>query len=146
MSKLIFSTLSILVLLLSGASCSTGKRGGGGGGSQIDELKKADESSSVITCEVDLELNPGDGCSGPNYTLRNDDGTLAWSGSYTKSCSALVYVGGDSKSENFVVFNGSAFSFSDSTGGRFICGDLLLARNGNAWTIARLPPPATTVR
>ena len=142
MSKLIFSTLSILVLLLSGTSCSTGKRGGGG--SQIDEAKKADEISSVITCEVDLALNPGDKCSGPNYTLRNDAGTLDWSGSYTKSCQTRVYVGGDSKSENFIVFNGSAFSFSDSTGGRFICDDLLLARNGNTWTIARLPPPATT--
>ena len=132
MSKLIFSTLSVLALLLAGTNCATGKRGGGGGDSQA--------------CKVDLELKPGDECSGPNYTLRNDAGTLDWSGSYTKSCRSLIYVGGDSKSENFVVFNGSAFSFSDSTGGRFICDDLLLARSSNAWTIERLPPPAATVR
>ena len=132
MSKLIFSTLSILALLLSGTNCSTGIRGGGGRGIQ--------------SCEVGLKLNPRDECRGSDYSLRNNAGRLTWEGPYIESCHTHIYVGGDIKSKNFVVFNGRAFSFSDSTGGRFICDDLLLARNGNAWTIERLPPPATTVR
>ena len=128
MSKLIFSTLSVLALLLAGTNCATGKRGGGEGG-------------SYPACAVGSKLNPGDGCSGPNYTLSNKDGTLAWSGSYTKSCRSFSYLGGSARDS--VRINSS--SFIDSTGGHFICDDLLLARGGNAWTIESLPPPAATV-
>lgn len=122
MSKLIFSSLSILALLLSGANCATGKRGGGEGG-------------SYPGCEVGLELNPGDGCSGSSgsdytYTLSNNDGELAWSGSYFDSRST-VYRQGD---------------FNNTPSGRFVCDSLTLTENGNAWTIKSLPPPAATVR
>lgn len=128
MSKLIFSSLSILALLLSGANCATGKRGGGGGG-------------SYPGCEVGLELNPGDGCSGPNYMLRNNAGTLVWSGSYFDSRST-VYIQGDSK----ISVTTNSYSYTHTTGGRFACDSLTLTENDNVWTIKSLPPPATTVR
>lgn len=122
MPKLVFSTLSILVLLISGTNCSTGKRGGEGGGSYPD-------------CKVGLELNPGDGCSGPNYSIHNNDGELVAKGSYIESCSLLIY-------NRNMTFNGVSY------GGRFVCDSLYVNRDkdGNAWTIKRLPPPATTVR
>ena len=91
MSKLIFSTLSILVLLLSGVNCSTGR---GGEGSQIDGLKEATEIPRVITCKVGLELNPGDGCSGPDYSLHNNAGWLIPKGSYIEK-SDSVHIGAD---------------------------------------------------
>lgn len=131
MSKLVFSTLSIFALLLSGTSCSIGVRGGGGGDSPI--------------CKTGLVLNPGDRCSGPDYSFQNNDGELTWKGSYTESC-ASIYVGGGTSVSSSRISNSGSYSHSDSTGGHYICDDLSLARNGNAWTITRLPPPAATVR
>ena len=117
MSKFIFSTLSILALLLSGISCSTGIRGGGGEGSQ--------------SCKVGLVLNPGDECSDLNYSLRNNAGKLIPEGSYTKSCS--IYVD-----------QGAVLEIDGDR--RYVCDDLILTKDGNAWIIAHLPPPAATVR
>ena len=119
MSKLVFSTLSILALLLSGTNCSTGIRGGGGGGSQ--------------PCKVGSVLNPGDECSGSNYSFRNNAGELAAEGSYTKSCS--IYVD-----------QGAVFEIDGTIIRRYVCDDLILTKDGNAWIIVRLPPPAATVR
>ena len=63
MSKLIFSTLPILALLLSGTNCAIVRPPDGKGGGSQD-------------CKVELVLNPGDECSGSNYSLHNNDGWL----------------------------------------------------------------------
>lgn len=119
MSKLIFSTLSILALLLSGTNCSTGIRGGGGG-SQIDGLKR---------CTVGLELNPGDECSGSDYSFLNNAGLLIPKGSYFDS-NGYVHVHGETIDK----------STGRTSPGYFKSGDLLhLIRNDKAWTIKSLP-------
>ena len=120
MSKLIFSTLSILALLLLGTNCSTGKRGG--------------ERRDIQICKVDLELNPGDECSGPNYSLHNNAGELVWDGSYFDSR-------GTSYRQGKFIDNGVIVDE-----GRFACDSLVLTRDDNAWTIKSLPPPVATVR
>ena len=117
MSRFIFSTLSILALLLSGTNCST--VGGGGGGIQ--------------SCEVGLKLNPGDECRGSNYSIRNNDGELAAEGSYTKSCHIYVDQGAEFIDDGIVTR-------------RYMCDDLSLTKDGDTWTIKSLPPPAATVR
>ena len=127
MSKLIFSTLSILVLLLSGVNCSTGR---GGKGSQIDELKEAAEISRVITCTEGLVLNPGDGCSGSDYGLRNSAGHLIPNGSYIDS-NGYVH----EPEETTITNNGTPHTFP----GYFISGALYLTKDDKAWTIRSLP-------
>ena len=119
MSKLIFSTLSILALLLSGTNCST--RGGGGGGSHVDGLKG---------CTVGLELNPGDECSGSDYSFLNNAGRLIPKGSYIDS-NGYVHVHGETE----IINDGTRRTFP----GYFISGDLYLTRNDKAWTIRSLP-------
>lgn len=116
MSKLIFSTLSILALLLLETNCSTGIRGGGGGGSQ--------------PCKEELVLNPGDGCSGPDYSFLNSAGHLIPKGSYFDS-NGYVHQHGETETIN----NGTRRTFL----GHFISGDLYLTRNDKAWTIISLP-------
>ena len=95
-----------------GNNCSTGVRvtvsssstgGGGGGGSQ--------------TCTVGLMLNPGDGCSGSGYSLRNDSGVLVVDGN----------IGG-------IRMGNSRFD-NDSVN----LNRLHLTRSGNVWTIVSLP-------
>ena len=132
MSKLVFSTLSVLALLFAGANCSTGIRGGGGGGGQIDGSKKAAGSSQVIPCTVGLVLKPGDRCSGPNYSLHNNAGTLEPQGPYTKSCRVFYHPEAKTKVGDY--------------NGWYACDALVSGRNGNAWTIKSLPPPTETVR
>ena len=116
MSKFIFSTLSILALLLSGINCSAGIRGSGGEGSQ--------------PCKVGLVLNQGDECSDLNYSLRNNAGQLIPKGSYIDS-NGYVHVHGETTS----ISNGTRRTVP----GYFISGDLYLTRNDKAWTIRSLP-------
>lgn len=131
MSKLIFSTLSILVLLLSGVNCSTGR---GGKGSQIDELKEAAEIPRVITCKVGLVLNPGDECngsdsSGLDYSLRNNAGELDPKGAYIDSNRVSI--------PNTISISNTIIGI-DSIG-TYKHGSLYLTRNDKAWTIRSLP-------
>ena len=119
MSKALFSTLSILALLLSGINCATGKRGGGGGGSP--------------TCTVGLVLKLGDECSGPNYKIRNNGGDPLVTGSYRDSRST-VKLSGDEK----LAINNGTYRFINP--GLWLCDDLELSgKDGNAWIIKSLP-------
>lgn len=93
--------------------------GGGGGGSQ--------------PCKVELVLNPGDECSGPNYSIRNSDGELAAEDFYTKSCRIYVDQGAEFIVDGIIIRG-------------YRCDDLRLTKDGNVWTITHLPPPAATVR
>ncbi len=77
--------------------------GGGGGTSQ--------------TCAVGLELNPGDGCSGSGYTLRNDASVLVVDGN----------IGG-------IRLSNTRFS-----GGSVNLNNMRITRSGNVWTIVSLP-------
>ena len=77
--------------------------GSGGGSSQ--------------TCAVGLALNPGDGCSGSGYSLRNDAGVLVADGT----------IGG-------ITMDNTRFS-----GGSVQLNRLRLTRSGNVWTIVGLP-------
>ncbi len=91
-----------------GNNCSSGvsvtvSGGGGGGTSQ--------------TCAVGLELNPGDGCSGSGYTLRNDASVLVVDGN----------IGG-------IRLSNSRFS-----GGSVNLNNMRITRSGNVWTIVSLP-------
>ena len=90
-----------------GNNCSSGVSvtvsGGGGGTSQ--------------TCAVGLELNPGDGCSGSGYTLRNDASVLVVDGN----------IGG-------IRLSNSRFS-----GGSVNLNNMRITRSGNVWTIVSLP-------
>ena len=144
MSKLIFSTLSILVLLLLETNCSTGIRGGGGGGSQTGTYSEISSTSKVNvrggggggsqTCTVGLVLNPGDECNGLDYSLRNNAGELDPKGSYIDSnivdSNHDVYVSGAISISNNTINNSS---------GIYKHGSLYLTRNDKAWTIRSLP-------
>lgn len=147
MSKLIFSTLSILALLLSGTNCSTVTRGGGAvakqpasvatedGGAVAQPASVATEGGGSQPCTAGLVLNPGDGCSGSNYSLLNKDGELKRGGPYFKrngpySCGREVYVSGNSPR-------------GKRRPGSFECypGSLYLTEKDKVWTIKRLPSP-----
>ena len=84
-------------------SSDSGGGEGGGGSSQ--------------TCAVGLALNPGDGCSGSGYSLRNDAGVLVADGN----------IGG-------ISMDNTRFS-----GGSVQLNRLHLTRSGNVWTIVGLP-------
>ena len=84
-------------------SSDSGGGEGGGGSSQ--------------TCAVGLALNPGDGCSGSGYSLRNDAGVLVADGT----------IGG-------ITMDNTRFS-----GGSVQLNRLRLTRSGNVWTIVGLP-------
>lgn len=149
MSKLIFSTLSILTLLLSGTNCSTGIRGGGGGDSQIGTYSEISSTSKVNvrggggggsqTCTERLVLNPGDECngsdsSGLDYSLRNNAGKLEPKGSYIDS---------NHSNQDVYVSGGGGINMSNNTisnsSGSYTHGSLYLTRNDKAWTIISLP-------
>ena len=126
MSKLVFSTLSILVLLLSGTNCSTRIPDDGGGGSEIPR---------VITCEVELVLNPGDECngsdsSGLDYSLRNNAGELDLKGAYIDSNRVSMPIS---------ISNTSISNAGINSSGTYKHGSLYLTRNDKAWTIISLP-------
>ena len=82
---------------------SSSGSGGGGGSSQ--------------TCTVGLMINPGDGCSGSGYSLRNDSGVLVLDGNI-----GGLRMGNTRISGNNVNLNG-----------------LRMTRSGNVWTIVSLP-------
>ena len=84
---------------------SSGSGGGEGGG------------GSSQTCALGLALNPGDGCSGSGYSLRNDAGVLVADGN----------IGG-------ISMDNTRFS-----GGSVQLNRLHLTRSGNVWTIVGLP-------
>ena len=134
MSKLIFSTLSILALLLSGTNCATG-RGGGGGDSQtldrpqdgIDVPQGGREAAKL--CTLELVLGPGDACSGPNYSIRNNAGKLEVKGPYLKN-KRIIFIGRG--------------AYGPRSPGDYKCGALHLIGNGwkgDAWIIKSLPEP-----
>ena len=83
---------------------SSGSGGGEGGG------------GSSQTCAVGLALNPGDGCSGSGYSLRNDAGVLVADGT----------IGG-------IAMDNTRFS-----GGSVQWNRLHLTRSGNVWTLVGL--------
>ena len=85
-------------------SSSSGSGGGSGG-------------SSSRTCTVGLMINPGDGCSGSGYSLRNDSGVLVLDGNI-----GGLRMGNTRISGNNVNLNG-----------------LRMSRSGNVWTIVSLP-------
>ena len=84
-------------------SSDSGGGEGGGGSSQA--------------CAVGLALNPGDGCSGSGYSLRNDAGVLVADGT----------IGG-------ITMDNTRFS-----GGSVQLNRLRLTRSGNVWTLVGLP-------
>ena len=84
-------------------SSDSGGGEGGGGSSQA--------------CAVGLALNPGDGCSGSGYSLRNDAGVLV----------ADRNIGG-------IAMDNTRFS-----GGSVQLNRLHLTRSGNVWTLVGLP-------
>ena len=139
MSKALFSTLSILALLLSGINCATGKRGGSGGEGRPTVVEDGDGG-----CTVGLVLKPGDKCTGPNYKIRNNGGQFPLvTGSYMDSCGGSIKVARGRSVEHT-----DKFSHKSSTSpGIWSCGDLkLTGKDGNAWSIERLPPAAATER
>ncbi len=83
-------------------SSSSGS-GGGGGSSQ--------------TCTVGLMMNPGDGCDGSGYTLRNDSGVLVVNGNI-----GGIQMGNTRYDTNSVRLN-----------------RMHLTRSNNVWTIVSLP-------